>query len=109
MSHTPSDADRAPRAPMTLARLRALLDAYGARVERWPDDERESALALLAASVDAQAECAAAARIDALLDTIPAPQPSDDLIRRALAGAPAARPLRRSIARRGPIAIAAGL
>lgn len=94
MSETPIGTDGTPRLPMTLARLRALLDAYGARPERWPSDEREAAVAFLAESTQARALQAAAARMDALLDVVPTPRPSAGLVERALAGSPAARQLR---------------
>lgn len=76
---------------MDLARLEALLAAYGADPARWPDDERDAALALLARSAEARALRDAAARLDAALDAVPAPEPpSADLVARVLAAAPAA-------------------
>ena len=73
---------------MTQDRLRQLLDAYGASPERWPDDERGAAIVLLSESNAARGLRDEAARLDALLDLVPARQPSPQLIERALAGAP---------------------
>jgi len=104
--------------PMTMERLQFLLDAYGANRERWPEAERDSASALLAASEEARALVRDAARLDALLDFVSAPDPSPALIERALASAPAALPVRRRVSRRGwqrlafaaaPLAAAAAL
>jgi hypothetical protein len=52
---------------MTLERLRNLLDAYGADPAHWPDDERATMQALIAASAPARAALAEAAALDALL------------------------------------------
>jgi hypothetical protein len=76
---------------MTLDRLAAILDAYGADPARWPDAEREGARALLERSVEARARCDAAAALDALLDRAPSSQPSPALAGRILAQAPQAR------------------
>jgi hypothetical protein len=73
---------------MTIERFTELACAYGARPERWPDDERSAALALLEGSPDARARLAEASRLDALLDDVPAVPPSADLAARVLAGAP---------------------
>jgi len=73
---------------MTLARFTELASAYGARPERWPEDERAAALALLEGSPDARARLAEASRLDALLDGVPAVTPSPDLAARVLAAAP---------------------
>ena len=64
---------------MSLERLRALLDRYGAANERWPQTEREAAAALLADSTQARAMQQAASRLDRLLDGIEAPDPSPGL------------------------------
>ena len=77
---------------MTLARLRTLLDAYGAVPDRWPANERAAALALLSASAEAQALQAAAAELDSALDLVATPPPSPELFARALANAPRNRP-----------------
>lgn len=92
---------------MTLERLRTLLDAYGASPERWPPAERERALVLLAESTEARRLRDAARGLDALLDLVPARQPSPVLVERTLAGAPAGRRHRRHrYARRWRIAAA---
>lgn len=76
---------------MGLDRLAELLDAYGARSERWPSDERAGALALLAGSAQARALRDCAARLDALLDRLPVAVPSPGLAARVVR---AARPPR---------------
>lgn len=81
MSNPPSAGRSAAQGAMTLERLLALLDAYGAGPERWPSDEREAALALLAESPDARARRDVAARLDAMLDRVPAPPQAPDLLR----------------------------
>jgi hypothetical protein len=75
-------------ARMTLDRLRQVLDAYGASQERWPADERATVARLLSDSPEARTLRDDAARLDALLDLVPARQPSAALVARALAGAP---------------------
>jgi hypothetical protein len=79
--------------PMSMARLAAILDAYGADPARWPGAERDAALALLAASPAARARQAAAAELDACLDAAPSVVPAPDLAARIVAAvgvAPAA-------------------
>jgi hypothetical protein len=61
---------------MNLDRLRKILDAYGARRARWPEDERVAAEALLAHSSEARAARDEAARLDAALDEAVAPPPA---------------------------------
>ncbi len=61
---------------ITLARLAELLEAYGADPARWPAEEREAALALLALSPEARRRRDEAARLDALLDRVAA-EPGD--------------------------------
>lgn len=53
---------------MTIERLRQILDAFGADPARWPKAERDAALALLAASPEAQRLREEARRFDALLN-----------------------------------------
>jgi hypothetical protein len=77
---------------MSLERLRALLDAYGANPDRWPPEERAAALALLEQSPQAQRWRDASARIDALLDHAPGFEVSATLIDRILAAAPTPAP-----------------
>jgi hypothetical protein len=61
---------------MSLDRLRTILDAYGARPARWPEDERDAAEALIAGSPEARAARDEAARLDAALDEAVAPPPA---------------------------------
>ena len=70
--------------PMTLERLKALLDAYGASPDRWPVDERPGAEALLKDNRDAQALAADTRRFDTVLDSAPAATPSPELRARIL-------------------------
>lgn len=74
--------------PLPLSRFAELLDAYGAGSERWPEREREAALALLAASAEARVLRDTAARLDARL-ALPAPAAPPGLRARVLRGAPA--------------------
>lgn len=53
---------------MKLARFSAILEAYGAASERWPEAEREAALALTRSSVVAARELAQARLLDNVLD-----------------------------------------
>lgn len=60
---------------ITNERFRELLDAYGANPMRWPETEREAALALVEASAEARGlrdEVAAFDRLIDLADTAPA-------------------------------------
>lgn len=65
--------------PMTLERLRAFLDAYGAARAHWPRRERAAAEALIDSSADARALLAQASQLDALLDLVHSPAPSEAL------------------------------
>jgi hypothetical protein len=74
-------------------RLRTLIEAYGAWPDRWPEAERNAALAALANLPEADEALREAQALDALLDTWRlAPVPDD------LAGRIAAR----AVAQRGP-------
>lgn len=97
------------RGDMTLDRLDELLDAYGARPERWPDGERDAALALVAGVPAARARVDAAAALDAVLDRAPAVASSAALAGRILAGAPRPRVVALPRRRRMPIVAAIGL
>lgn len=77
---------------ITLERLAEIVGAYGASPPRWPGDERAAAEALLAASAEARALVADAARFDALLDMAPAEAPSEALVARLIAARPRALP-----------------
>jgi hypothetical protein len=94
---------------MDLDRLEALLAAYGADPARWPAAERDAARALLARSAAARARRDAAARLDRLLDAVPAAAPSPALAARVLAAAPQApaAAARRRPGRRWPYVAAA--
>jgi hypothetical protein len=77
---------------MDEARFQALADAYGGDVTRWPEAEREAALALLKAQPGmARTVLAAAISLDTVLDALPAPAASAALRARALAAAPEPR------------------
>jgi anti-sigma-K factor RskA len=73
---------------MTLDRLRAIVDAYGADPARWPAAERAAGEALLAGSAEARALVAETADLDAALDSLPALQPSPAMRTAVLAAAP---------------------
>ena len=73
---------------MTLDRLRAIVDAYGGDPVRWPAAERAAGEALLARSAAAQTLIAAAADLDAALDSVSALQPTPAMRARILAAAP---------------------
>lgn len=70
------------------ARFDVLLDAYGADPERWPEEERAAALALLQRDPEARGLRAQAARLDALLAVAEPAKPSPALVARILAAAP---------------------
>lgn len=63
-------------AMMQLDRFRDLLDANGADPCRWPPADAAAAVDLLARSAEARAALAGARDLDALLDGLPAVQPS---------------------------------
>lgn len=77
-------------ARMAMDRFAAILDAYGAAPQRWPADERAAAESLLAASAQARALQAGAARLDDVLAGSRAPAPSAALRRAILQAAPGA-------------------
>ncbi len=79
----PETSDR----KMDMARLAAILDAYGGDERRWPESERAAALALLAESAAARALRDEAAALDTLLDVALAPAPSPALRAALLAAA----------------------
>jgi len=79
---------------MTLARLRAVIEAYGTSAARWPAAERAAAGALLAESAEARALVTEAAPLDELLDSVPAIAPTPALRAAILAAAPRAAPRR---------------
>ena len=67
---------------VTLKRLGNLLDAYGADPDRWPEQERAAALALIDSSSDARAMRDDARSLDSVLDFVEQPAISPALARR---------------------------
>ena len=61
---------------MTLARFAELLNAYGAELSRWPEVERDAAQRLCAGDAEAMRLRATAEKLDALLNAVPAHEPS---------------------------------
>ena len=56
------------QSPLSPSRAKAILNAYGAEPEKWPEDERGDLLQLLAQSPELQALRETASRLDGLLD-----------------------------------------
>lgn len=73
---------------MTMERVAALIDAFGASPERWPEAERQQALALLAQSASARELLHQARELDLLLDAAPVAPPSRALEDRIMAARP---------------------
>ena len=67
---------------VTISRLKALLDAYGAAPECWPEEERAAATALIETSPEARILVEEADALDSLLDKIPEPEVSAALTSR---------------------------
>lgn len=88
----PGDGDT-PGEGVTLKRLCFLLEAYGARPDRWPEGERAPAEALLARFPTARALAGGEASLDDLLDHAAAPAPSEALRARVLGLADASTPV----------------
>jgi hypothetical protein len=82
--------------PLSLARFGALLEAYGARLELWPEAERDAARALLETSLEARELRAAEAALDAAFESAPEPELSAALMRR-LNEVPIRTPQRRAL------------
>ncbi|HTM79666.1 hypothetical protein [Asticcacaulis sp.] len=55
---------------MRLERLKAIIEAYGAHAARWPEAEREAALACLDAHPEAQAWLAEARGLDDMMEAV---------------------------------------
>ncbi|MBW7835287.1 MAG: hypothetical protein H3C28_01420 [Sphingomonadales bacterium] len=72
---------------MTLDELETLIAGHGARRERWPDEARRRADALIAASPAAARLVAEARALDGLLDSYQVAAPSPDLRARLLSAA----------------------
>lgn len=66
-------------AMMQLDRFRDLLDARGADPRRWPPADAAAAVDLLARSAEARAALTEAQGLEALLDALPAVEPSSSL------------------------------
>jgi len=97
---------------MTLERLEAMLDAYGAEAERWPEVERDAARRMIESSAEARRMWEDAAALDRLLDSLPDGLPSAGLADEVLAGAPRPRARRiwtRALVAAVPLAAAAGV
>ena len=77
---------------VTLERLQALLDAYGSAPERWPEEERAAATALIDSSSEARALVEEVAALDALLAKVLEPEVSAALISRLKSMDPPAKP-----------------
>ncbi len=73
---------------MTMERLEALLEAYGAEPARWPDAERQAAEALVSRSQEVRLRIEEARRLDLLLAEAPLEAPSAMLTARLLAARP---------------------
>lgn len=67
---------------ITLDRLQAMLDAYGAEPDRWPAEQRAGAVALIESSDEARAMFEEAAALDGVLDRMPVPSVSPAHMRR---------------------------
>lgn len=78
------------RDPMTLTRFQQLADAYGGVVARWPEDERDAAMAM-AAHPAAHDILDAASALDDTLDTWRVAPPTHRLRDHLIAGAPVPR------------------
>lgn len=65
---------------LSLDRFRAILESYGASPDRWPEAERDGALALIAESEEARKLRVAAARLDGVLRHLTPPAPSKALL-----------------------------
>ena len=96
---------------ISLDRLHDVLDCYGADPGRWPAEEREAVLALLARSAEARRYRDEVADLDRALDMTHVEPPSTALAARVLAAAPRRDPDRFGwlIALAAPLAAAAGL
>lgn len=64
---------------MTKTRVLALVDAYGGDPTRWPEHEREAAVALLSGDRELARAADEARHLDLMLDTLPVPRPNPAL------------------------------
>jgi hypothetical protein len=83
---------------MTSKRVSELIAAYGAAPEKWPEQERAAALAMLDRDAALRSELRQMAALDAALDRWPNPAPALDAV--ALAAHVSATPRPRVAARR---------
>jgi hypothetical protein len=67
---------------MNIKRFMQIIEAYGADANRWPESERQTALALLATSTEAQHVLQQASMLDNFLDTVAVTSPSPQLQQR---------------------------
>lgn len=80
---------------MDMTRFTALADAFGGRIERWPEAERDAAWRFLADEGEAaRAVLAEGLELDEALEVLRPPQPSAGLREAILAAAPKSRPAR---------------
>jgi hypothetical protein len=84
---------------MNSERLRALIEAYGAWPDRWPEAERDEAIVALAGLPEADADLRSAQALDAALDAWRLDPPAEAFRRDIEARAMAQRPMP---ARRAP-------
>jgi hypothetical protein len=91
MSHDERERPARASRPVTMERLEAILDAYGAAPRRWPEDECYGVQRLLDSSAEARRRLEDAARLDELLDAVPLERPRAALEQRILAAAPRPR------------------
>lgn len=79
---------------MTPSRFAEILEAYGAAPQRWPEAERDAALALVERSAEIRAQLSRAAALDTALDRWTDP-PMPHIDARALTAVVTAAPQRR--------------
>ena len=77
---------------MDRKRLRAIVAAYGARADRWPEKERAAALEVLSQQQDPEAELQEAQALDALLEAVPEAGDPHRLIRKIMRQATNSQP-----------------
>ena len=68
--------------PLTLTRFRALAEAYGSNLERWPESEREGAEALVVSSEEARALLRAEEALDHVFASAATPALPPELLAR---------------------------
>jgi anti-sigma factor RsiW len=77
--------------PMNAMRFAAIVDAYGADRRHWPEEERDAAVAWLAAHPEANSLLDAADMLDAALFAHCVAAPSPELRQKVMQGAPGRR------------------